>query len=56
MFIFINLFIFFKEQLDDTKSDLTQNSQLADGKFSLLQFALFNFRESLERYCFCHFN
>lgn len=36
--------------MDDAKSDVTNNSQqLQDGKFSMLQFALNNFREALEK-------
>lgn len=38
-----------QDQVDDSKSDVTQGSQLQDGKFSLLQFALFNFKEALEK-------
>ncbi|RWS08858.1 Unconventional myosin-XV-like protein, partial [Dinothrombium tinctorium] len=37
------------EQLDDSKSDVTHNSNLNDGKHSLLQFALFNFKEAIEK-------
>ncbi|KAI1292214.1 Unconventional myosin-XV [Halotydeus destructor] len=37
--------------MDDSKSDRTQSSSnLQDGKFSMLQFALFNFKEALEKY------
>lgn len=43
------LMLSLQDHHDDSKSDLTQVSQLNDGKFSLLQFALFNFRESLDK-------
>ena len=45
----------FQDNYDDSKSDITQSSQLNDGKFSLLQFALFNFRESLNKWVFPFF-
>ena len=38
------------DHVDDAKSDATHSSNLQDGKFSLLQFALFNFREALDKY------
>ena len=38
-----------QDHVDDSKSDGTHSSNLQDGKFSLLQFALFNFKEALEK-------
>lgn len=38
------------DHIDDNKSDATHSSNLQDGKFSLLQFALFNFKEAVDMY------
>lgn len=38
------------DHIDDAKSDATHSSNLQDGKFSLLQFALFNFKEAVDMY------
>ena len=44
-----------KDNSLDLASENNQTTSLTDGKFSLLQFALFNFVEAIDKYVFRFF-
>ena len=52
LIITLFLTVNFQEQMEENKSDITQVSNTNDGKFSLLQFALYNFRDAVNKYVY----